>query len=183
MLSVYHHDARLNRAGRRRGASGERAMKKIACILGLAVVGVLAATAGWAQSPEPLVGTWLNGDKTAHIEIYKQANKYFGKIVWLKEPTYPANDEKGMAGKEKVDRENPDPAKRRTPVLGLVILRDFTYVETGRYENGRIYDPKNGKDYKCKITQKSPDALDVRGYIGFSFIGRTDSWTRVKGTT
>lgn len=156
-------------------------MKKIACVVGLAALWAVVAVAR-AQNADPLVGTWLNGDKTAHIEIYKQDGKYFGKIVWLKEPTYPANDAKGMAGKEKVDRENPDPAKRNVPVLGLVILRNFTSSGTGTWENGRIYDPKNGKDYKCKMTLKSADALDVRGYIGFSFIGRTDNWTRVKGS-
>ncbi len=154
-------------------------MKKLAIVLGLVA---LSAVAARAQNADALLGTWLNGDKTAHIEIYKQADgKYFGKIIWLKEPTYPADDAKGMAGKEKVDRENPDPARRNMPVLGLVILRGFTYSGGKLWENGRIYDPKNGKDYKCKLTLKSPDALDVRGFVGFSFIGRTDNWTRVKG--
>ncbi len=157
-------------------------MKKIALLLGLAFV-LAGAGVAWAQSPDAIVGTWLDGKGKAHIEIYKENGKYFGKIVWLKEPAYPANDEKGMAGKEKVDRENPDPAKRTKPILGLLILRDFVYANGNQWDSGRIYDPENGKDYKCKMTLKSPDALDVRGYIGFSFIGRTENWTRVKGTT
>ena len=158
-------------------------MKKIACLLGLTALWAVAATAQ-TQNPDAIVGTWFNSDRTAHIEIYRQADgKYFGKIAWLKEPTYPANDAKGMAGKEKVDRENPDPAKRKDPVHGLVILRSFVYSGGGMWDSGRIYDPKNGKDYKCKMSLKSPDALDVRGFVGFSFIGRTENWTRVKAGT
>jgi len=79
-----------------------------------------------------------------------------------------------------VDRENPDPARRNQPILGLVILRDFAFVKDGLWENGMIYDPENGKDYKCKMTLESPDVLNVRGFIGISLIGRTDTWTRVK---
>ncbi len=145
---------------------------------------LFTSTAALAQNPDAIVGTWLDGKGKAHIEIYKQADgKYFGKIVWLKEPTYPQNDEMKMDGQEKVDRKNPDPAKRKSPLLGLVILRDFKYSSDKVWEDGRISDPENGKDYKCKLTLKSPDALDVRGFVGFSFIGRTDNWTRVKGTT
>ena len=158
-------------------------MKKIACILGLTMLAA-AGSAAQTQKADAIVGTWFTTDKTAHVEIYKQADgKYFGKIAWLKEPTYPADDPKGMAGKEKVDRENPDPARRKQAVLGLLILRDFTYAGGNLWENGHIYDPKNGKDYKCKMTLTSPDALDVRGFVGFSLLGRTEHWTRIKGTT
>jgi uncharacterized protein (DUF2147 family) len=154
-------------------------MKKIAVTWGLVVL-VLAATNAYAQNGDAIVGKWLNGEKTAHVDIYESGGKYFGKIVWLKEPVYPADDKKGMAGKEKVDRENPDPAKRSQPVLGLLILRDFVFKNNNSWEQGRIYDPKNGKDYKCRMTLKTPDALDVRGFVGFSLLGRTDNWTRVK---
>ena len=157
-------------------------MKKIAYLLGLAVLWAGPAAAQ-AQNPDAILGKWLDGEQKAQIEIYKAGGKYFGKIVWLKEPTYPANDAKGMAGKEKVDRENPEPAKRKALLLGLVILRNFVYATGNLWQQGQVYDPKNGKDYKCKLTLKSPDALDVRGYVGFSFLGRTDNWTRVKGTT
>lgn len=153
--------------------------KKIA-FLGLAFL-LFVCTAAFAQSPDAIVGKWLDGKGKAHIDIYKGPNgKYFGKIVWLKEPVYPADDAKKMAGQEKVDRENPDPAKRKQPILGLTILRDFVYSNDKLWESGRIYDPENGKDYKCKMTLKSPDALDVRGFIGFSLLGRTENWIRVK---
>ena len=42
---------------------------------------------------------------------------------------------------------------------------------------GTVYDPKNGKTYKCKITYQG-DKLDVRGFVGFSLLGRTAVWTK-----
>jgi uncharacterized protein (DUF2147 family) len=154
-------------------------MKKTGYLLGVAFL-LLLCTSAHAQGPDAIVGKWLDGEQKAQVDIYKAAGKYFGKIVWLKEPTYPADDKKGMAGKQKVDRENPDPVRRNQPVLGLVILRNFVFANGNLWQQGQVYDPKNGKDYKCKLTLKSLDALDVRGYIGFSFIGRTDRWTRVR---
>lgn len=155
-------------------------MKRTALTLGLTLACCLIAASAYGASPDAILGKWLNGKQTAHVEIYKADGKYYGKIVWLKEPVYPADDKKGMAGKQKVDRENPDTAKRSQPILGLVILRDFAFVKDNLWENGMIYDPENGKDYKCKMTLESPDILNVRGFIGISLIGRTDTWTRVK---
>jgi uncharacterized protein (DUF2147 family) len=155
-------------------------MKKFGFALALVVALSLLLSSAWAASPDAIVGKWLNGKKTAHVDIYKADGKYYGKIVWLKEPVYPADDKKGMAGKQKVDRENSDASKRNQPILGLAILRDFVFVKDGLWENGMIYDPENGKDYKCKMTLESPDVLNVRGFIGISLLGRTDTWTRVK---
>lgn len=154
-------------------------MTKMLSLLVTACVLVLAAAAA-AQGPDAIVGKWLNAKKTAHIEIASANGTYVGKIVWLKEPTYPADDKKGMAGQPKVDRENPDPARRKQPLIDLVILRDFVFSKDNLWEKGRIYDPENGKDYKCKMRLTSPDTLDVRGFIGFSLLGRTETWTRVK---
>jgi uncharacterized protein (DUF2147 family) len=171
-------------ASRATGASSncrrDNAMKKLLFfVVGIFVLLVMCPSAQ-AQNADAILGTWLNGDQDAHIDIYKTDGQYFGKIVWLKNPVYPADDKKGMAGKTKVDRENPDPAKRTRPTLGLVILRNFVYGNGNVWEKGQVYDPKSGKDYKCKLTLRNPDTLDVRGFVGFSLFGRTDTWTRVK---
>lgn len=127
---------------------------------------VLLHTACMAQAIERL---WYNQEKTAKIKVYKaKDNKYYGKIVWLKEPA--------ENGKPKVDDDNPDPAKRNQPLMGLVVLKDFKYEGDNVYTGGTIYDPKNGKTYSCKMTLKG-DKLDVRGYVGISLLGRTAVWT------
>jgi uncharacterized protein (DUF2147 family) len=115
---------------------------------------------------------WYNEEKTAKIQIYKAQNgKFYGKIVWLKEPD--------RDGKPKLDINNTDKSRRSDPVMGMAILKDFKKDGDKVYEDGTIYDPKNGKTYSCKMTFKG-DKLDVRGYVGFSLLGRTTTWTKVE---
>ena len=125
------------------------------------------------EEGDELVGIWEPGHGKAKVKITKVGNKYFGKIVWLKEPL---NDK----GEKKTDANNPDPKMHDTPLLGYKILKDFEYVGKGVWENGTIYDPENGSLYSCTITKKSDTKIEVRGYIGVSMIGRTDTWTRLE---
>lgn len=122
-----------------------------------------------------ILGVWKNGEGTGHIEIYKTTSGHFaGKIIWLKEPIDPET------GKPKLDKRNPDKTKRNVPTLGLVNMHGFKYDTDDKEWNGFIYDPKNGKEYSCKASMKDANTLKVRGYIGISLIGRTDTWTRIK---
>ncbi|MBD3669968.1 MAG: DUF2147 domain-containing protein [Gammaproteobacteria bacterium] len=123
-----------------------------------------------------IVGTWLTGDKTSRVEIKPCGDEYCGTIVWLEEPAYPADDE--MAGEPKVDRNNPNESLQGRPILGLPMLEGFHYAGDGVWKDGTIYDPRNGKTYSCKMTLVDDKTLKVRGYIGFSLIGRTTVWTR-----
>jgi uncharacterized protein (DUF2147 family) len=118
---------------------------------------------------DPIEHLWYNQEKTAKIQVYKAKDgKYYGKIVWLKEPN--------KDGKPKVDDKNPDVDKKTQPILGLLILKGFSKDDDTHYEDGTIYDPKNGKTYSCKIARGN-NKLDVRGYVGFSILGRTTTWT------
>ena len=122
-----------------------------------------------------IIGTWLTGSGQGKIEIYKNGAHYQGKIVWISEPIDP------VTNKPKTDTKHPDSKLHTRPILGLVNLWGFSYNEKDNsWEHGYIYDPKNGKEYKCIITSKDKNTLNVRGYIGISLIGRTDVWTRVK---
>ncbi|WP_420387011.1 DUF2147 domain-containing protein [Roseivirga sp.] len=124
-----------------------------------------------AQSADDVLGLWLTDDGKAKIEIYKEAGKYNGKIVWLKEPN---NDN----GQPKLDKENSEEELRKRPIVGLNLVKGFTF-DDGVWEDGEIYDPENGKTYACRMKLKG-DKLDVRGYIGMAMFGRTVVWTRVE---
>ena len=144
-----------------------------------ALIGFLAYPFVNVQAQEvkgdDILGVWLNEDKDAHVEIYKEGDIYFGKIIWLDEP----NEENG---EPKLDDENEDESLKSRPVMGLLLLRDFVFDED-EWGDGRVYDPENGKDYKCYMEfpdEDDKDNLKVRGYIGFSLLGRTTYWTRVK---
>lgn len=121
---------------------------------------------------DDVIGVWKNGEGTGLIKIYKKPdNKYYGQIVWLKVP----NDAQGNPRK---DINNPDEKLRNKPLKGLENMRGFTYAGDGVWEDGQIYDPKNGSDYSCKMTLTDPNTLEVRGFIGISLLGRTDVWKR-----
>jgi len=123
----------------------------------------------WAQADQ-IEHIWYNEEKTGKIQVYKGTdNKFYGKIIWLKEPD--------RDGKPKTDINNPDEKRRNEPELGLVVLTGFVKDGEHGYQDGKIYDPKNGKTYSCKMTING-NKLDVRGYVGFSLFGRTTKWTR-----
>lgn len=120
---------------------------------------------------DAVIGVWKTGSGKGMVRIYKEGDKYYGKIVWLKEP----NDENGNP---KTDKNNSDESLRNRPLLGLVNLRDFVYKGNKVWEGGRIYDPENGNDYSCEMKLVDENTLEVRGYIGISLFGRTDVWKR-----
>ena len=127
-----------------------------------------------AQQADDVLGQWKNGEGTGIIEVYKTTSgHYAGKIIWLKEPIDPDT------GNPKLDKHNSDASKKNQPVLGMVNLKAFKFNEKEKiWENGKIYDPKNGKEYSCKMELTNTNSLKVRGYIGISLLGRTDNWTR-----
>jgi uncharacterized protein (DUF2147 family) len=143
-------------------------MKNLAFILLLTAISFV----GLAQNKDAIIGKWVNSSGEAHVDITKKGEKYFGKIVWLKEP----KDEKGNV---KTDVKNPDESLRSKPIMGLEILNNFIYQD-GKWTDGKIYDPKSGKTYSCNMTLKGNDVLNMRGYIGISLIGRSETWKRVK---
>ena len=124
---------------------------------------------GYGQSP---LGVWKNLDDTdgkekSHIEIYEQNGKLRGKVIkLLPAATITRCDKCSGAYKGK-------------SLVGLDILWDME-KSGGQWDNGQIIDPKNGKIYKCKISLDGNDKLDVRGYMGISVFGRTQTWYRVK---
>jgi len=143
-------------------------MKKLITLL--VVIFLSANIVAQTTNKDALLGTWLTGSGKGKVQIYKEGDKYNGKIVWLKEP----NREDGTA---KLDRNNSDKALQTRPIMGLNMLKGFIF-DNDKWVDGTIYDPENGKTYSCKITWRD-GKLDVRGYMGISLIGRTDTWFKV----
>lgn len=122
------------------------------------------------QQADAIVGKWYTQDEDAQVEIFKEGDVYHGKMVWLKEPT--------ENGKPKVDENNTDKAKRDRPILGMRLLSDFVH-DGDTWEDGTIYDPRNGKSYSSIIKLVDKDTMEVRGYVGIAAFGKTVEWTRV----
>ena len=150
-----------------------RNFKSLFTVLILALL--LPGIPAWAQShkTDDILGTWLNQEATGKVTIFKEHGKYFGKIVWLKEP----NDKD--TGKPRTDKENPEPKQKTRPLIGLVNLKDFSFNGKDEWSGGTIYDPKNGSTYSCYMTFNDATTLKIRGFIGISLLGRNTYWTKV----
>lgn len=144
-------------------------MKKT--ILLLLLTSIFSLALAQAPDADAITGSWLTASGKAIVKISREGAVYNGKIIWLKTPL-------DDAGKPKVDKNNPAAAQKTAPLLGLKMLNGFVF-KSGQWENGTIYDPENGKTYSCRIKYRD-GALDLRGYIGISLIGRTQTWYRAE---
>jgi uncharacterized protein (DUF2147 family) len=116
------------------------------------------------------LGRWLSEDKEGVTEIFELNGKFYGKLVWLKNPT----DEKGIPF---TDSNNPDTKLQKKPLIGLTIINDLVY-KNQKWGNGTVYDPEEGKTYQCVIWLKDNNTMNIRGYWGFVY--STETWTRMK---
>ena len=126
------------------------------------ILSFVLALIAWVGYAQDIKGKWLTEAGDAQVEIYEQNGKMNGKIVWL---------EKGPDTK---DVHNKDEKLRSRKLMGVNILSGLTKKDD-KWEGGRIYNPKNGKNYKCAIWLDG-NKLKVRGYIGFLY--ETQTWKR-----
>lgn len=135
----------------------------------------VATSLGWAQASP--VGLWKTiDDKTqtekSLVRIVEAEGVLSGKVEKIADPA-----------KQESKCDACSDARKGQPILGMTILRDLkpAYGEPGVWEGGDILDPNNGKVYKARLKPVEGGAkLDVRGYIGFSLFGRTQTWIRVE---
>ena len=130
---------------------------------------LIVGQVAWSQSP---VGVWKNlddedGKEKSHIEIYEQNGKLRGRVIKLL-PAATITKCNACTG-----------ANKGKSLVGMDILWDMTKVGNV-WDNGEILDPKKGKVYSCKLELDGKDKLKVRGYVGVSMFGRTQTWYRVK---
>lgn len=121
---------------------------------------------------QTVLGKWKTkndeGRVNSIIEIYKEGDQVFGKVVRI------TKEEDRDRVCTRCDGELKD-----QPIEGLVLMRGFE-KEGEKYVDGTITDPKTGKEYDSKIwlSEDDPDKLMVRGYIAFFY--KTKVWERLK---
>jgi uncharacterized protein (DUF2147 family) len=160
-------------------------MKRRYLAAAMAAVVIAGVALGEDISPaDEILGQWYTDKNESKVQVVKKDGKYYGTIIWLAEPKYPADD--AEAGKIKHDRFNPNKKAQGNPTIGIQVLKDFTYDAADKsWSGGTIYDPAHGTTYKCVIrVQADPKGVDgkslfVRGYIGIQILGRTTVWYRV----
>lgn len=135
---------------------------------------VLIATAAggvWAANDTP-VGTWktiddATGKAKSLVTISEDGGKLHGKVVKLFNPSKPDPTCEKCDGKRKDQ-----------PIMGMEILWGLQ-KDGEQWDGGQILDPEKGKIYGAKLSLADHgNKLDVRGFMGFSLIGRTQTWIR-----
>jgi len=143
----------------------------------LAMLLLSGAALTWSSSPDSILGHWVMPDGSALIEVYKVDASYSVRIKALREQTFTVADEGAPLGKSRLDIHNPDEDKRERSLLGLDLAWGLTY-DDGVWAGGDIYDPGSGNTYSCELVLAQGGFLKVRGYLGFSLLGRSMYWQR-----
>lgn len=136
-----------------------------------ALAALIIAIGMFAQSKSDKInGIWTNEQKNIRIEFFKSTTGYAAKIIWLAQP----NDE---SGNPKLDAHNPDPALRKTPIVGTTIIYNLRF-DGKNYVNGKIYAPKRGLIADCSIRIIDNNTIEITGKKGL--FNDTKTWTRYK---
>jgi len=137
-------------------------------------VGLLAAPVARAADPASPVGEWRTIDDATHepkavIRIFEQGGALYGVVEKSLLAVPPARKTCDQCSNDRKDK----------PILGMDIIRGLR-KDGDQWDGGTILDPEQGKIYKCKMSlQPGGQKLEVRGYIGISLLGRTQTWERV----
>lgn len=123
------------------------------------------------QTPD-FEGNWVTIDDETGVEksiikLYIENNTLYGRIETL----LLEEDQDQLC-------TNCTGSELNQPIEGLIILKGLTR-DGEQWTGGTILDPANGKEYQCTLTLEGDSELNVRGFIGFSFIGRTQRWKRM----
>ena len=132
---------------------------------------ILFLTVSLTISSQTIFGTWNSFDEETNeiesvIEVYEKDGNAFAKIVKITDPERQEATCFKCKGKRKDQK-----------ILGMDILTGLK-KKKDEWSGGKILDPKNGKEYKCYIKLLDDNTLKLRGYIGFSLLGRTAIWKR-----
>lgn len=125
---------------------------------------------GMAQNK--FVGMWKNlddedGKEKSHIKVYVENNELKATVVKLLPHATLRNCESCKG------------ALKNKPIEGMSIMYGMKKQTDGTYSGGTILNPKNGKEYKCTISLDDDNKMRVRGYIGFSALGKTQFWYKL----
>ncbi|AIN74379.1 DUF2147 domain-containing protein [Flavobacterium psychrophilum] len=134
---------------------------------------LLLLIGSFQMQSQTVFGKWKTiDDKTGQaksiVEVYENSGKVYGEVIEIIDPSRRNRKCEKCEGLDK-----------NKPVLGLVIIKGLK-KEDDEYNGGKILDPETGNIYKCFIKLAGKDKLEVRGYMGFSLIGRSQTWVRVK---
>lgn len=155
------------------GAAASMRVVPRAAAIALAAVAASVASTAWADAASP-VGLWENvDDATGKPRAVIRISEAHGTLQGRIEKVF-------LAPNESPNCVACKGALKNAPILGLMILNGLKKVGDA-YSGGEILDPDKGKFYSCKVRLvESGRKLEVRGFIGFSLLGRSQFWRRLE---
>jgi uncharacterized protein (DUF2147 family) len=148
-------------------------MHRLACLLLatlLTATGASSHTTNSEQGATP-IGVWMHASERVKVEITPCGEHLCGRIVWLSWLDEPED-------LPLVDLNNSDPNLRARPLVGLTVLRDLRRTDARSWEDGKIYNPVDGKDYSALMSIGDDGSLRVRAYVLLPLFGQTLHWSR-----
>lgn len=146
-------------------------MKRIVLSFIMCVAGLLSS---FAQA-DKVVGEYQcerNGVQSK-VKIFKHEDGFRAQVFWV-------DNLKMEDGSIRKDPKNPDASKRNTRADQIVLIDKVKYNGKDSWNEGKIYDPTNGKVYSVTLSFKNDKTLKVRGYIGTPMLGESMYWTKIK---
>ena len=117
----------------------------------------LAVVAGPARAVDGATGTWRLSSGKVTVRVSPCGGGLCGRVVALRKP----RDDKG---RPRLDKENPIPALRSRPVIGLTILSNMRANGQGTW-SGTIYNPDDGNTYSSSMQLLGPSTMKVNGCV------------------
>jgi uncharacterized protein (DUF2147 family) len=103
-------------------------------------------------SRDDILGVWMTENNEAKVNIYKEHEKYFGKIIWS--------------------------SKKEENHINVIVLKNFEY-QNNKWV-GTIYEPRHQHDAKGEIKKINIDKIEITGYAFFSILSSSEYWIRSK---
>jgi uncharacterized protein (DUF2147 family) len=148
--------------------------------LGIMLLFILCAGNGIATTSncDQIIGMWMASEKNIVVQVYKDGDSFKASIVWFDD-----SDDKTRPMDARLDYKNPDKTLRTRKVLGMQVLKNLEYkASSNSWENGVIYDAKNGHEWNSCASIDNEGVLKVTGYWHFKFIGKSMKFSRVSST-
>lgn len=123
---------------------------------------------------DKILGKWLSVEKNVLVNVYKNGGKYAAKLIWFDD-----SDDRSKPMNTRLDYKNPDKSLQNRKLIGMEVVDNLNYnPSTNSWENGQIYDAKNGRTWSSAATITSEDLLKVTGYWHFKFLGKSMAFKR-----
>lgn len=139
--------------------------------LGLWLVCLTYVLSSPALAKRDISGVWIDDTGKGAIEIRPCGKSMCGHIVWLRQPLK-------RSGEPLTDELNPKKSRRKRPICGLQVIGRLKPQSNGSWDNGWIYDPKQGQAFDVAIKRSSANKLVVIGYLGVKILSETFVWRR-----